>query len=668
MGRTVNCAPSAERSSHWFLSHRASDGRSLEPSALKDPNNARALVAGWEGSPFVLIRRMYLFAVASETVFPAREAWSALEALDDELFWGGAAQVEIMRLATGRWQDFESAEREKFEARVRSGLPRELFSPEAFPVEEDWTVAKDAAAYKRLARLQAVGWPVSAASQATLGEILGRHPKWTLGPSDREDFAVWHESRSGPDGQPELLAGVKDEALVSEAMRLQRERVYDQGDIWRVLTEADPERALRALKLEASASRFEPMAWRDLLWAASNQGDAELQIEVANAVLGMPADILRELLPAAASWLQRRRESLKGDPPEEADFLRIWDRLAAVAYPQDSGPIEEGEKDLVSLAINDPAGTLAWTFLDHIADQRPMRKTKFRGEYSKRLNLTVNAPGRAGLLARVLLGRSLAYIKSIAPSWAATNLVPCLSWDRPHAAAMWGAFAGGGHVGTSRLFNAVKAPMLDAFARRGLGEHDLEALISQLLAIEFAHRRGELGGYMLTPAEIKRVLSVGAHSTRATAAWLLWRAMGEEKGEPADKSARWREIVGPVFRDIWPLDSRFRDEQVSERLVLMTLECEDAFDDAVNAVIDFVVPYRLYLIAHSLRLQKEHDALVRRYPRASLRLANALIDPAIHPVPNDLADFLELCVDADPSVTAEPTYIRLFGLRRLQGS
>jgi len=49
--------------------------------------------------------------------------------------------------------------------------------------------------------------------------------------------------------------------------------------------------------------------------------------------------------------------------------------------------------------------------------------------------------------------------------------------------------------------------------------------------------------------------------------------------------------------------------------VLMALECDDAFGDTVDTVIDFVVPYQLYLIAHSLRLQKEHDALLRRPPK-----------------------------------------------------
>jgi len=451
---------------------------------------------------------MYLFAVADKTVFQADEAWSALAALEDKIFWGGGAQVEIMRLATGRWADFAEAQREKFEARIRAGLPRELFPPEAFADEDDWSMAKDSAAYKRLARLEAAGWPLCPASQAALNEIVSRRPRWTHAAGDRDDFSVRHESRRGPSGRPELLAAIKDDALVSEAMRIQRERTHDQRDIWRVLIEADPERALRGLKSDAGSGRFEPVAWRDLLWAAFDKGDAGLQFDVADALLTMPTATLGELLAPAASWLQKHRESLKSDPPDETTFLRVWDRLAALAYPQDGGPIEEVESDLTSSALNDPAGLLAWTLLDHIADQNPAQNSELRPQYSTRLNVAVNAGGRAGLLARVQLVRSLAYLEAIDPSWAATNLVPCLFWKRPHAAAMWGAFADAGNLGTPRLFNTVKARMLEAFERTDLGDRDLEALISQLLFIEFAHRRGEALDYPLTPAEVKHAPSL----------------------------------------------------------------------------------------------------------------------------------------------------------------
>ena len=91
-------------------------------------------------------------------------------------------------------------------------------------------------------------------------------------------------------------------------MRLQRDRAYDQRDIWRLLTEADPERAFRALKLQANTRRFEFVAWRELLWAACGKGDAATQFEVAAVLLSMPATTLEELLEPVASWLQRRRK------------------------------------------------------------------------------------------------------------------------------------------------------------------------------------------------------------------------------------------------------------------------------------------------------------------------------------------------------------------------
>ena len=100
----------------------------------------------------------------------------------------------------------------------------------------------------------------------------------------------------------------------------------------------------------------------------------------------------------------------------------------------------------------------------------------------------------------------------------------------------------------------------------------------------------------------------------------------------------------------------------------MALECEDAFPEAVDAIVDFLVPYQLYQLSHSLRLEVGHGALVVEHPATFVRLANALIDPAIYPPPNDLATFLEECVRADPSVANEPGYTRLFALRRQMGA
>ena len=100
----------------------------------------------------------------------------------------------------------------------------------------------------------------------------------------------------------------------------------------------------------------------------------------------------------------------------------------------------------------------------------------------------------------------------------------------------------------------------------------------------------------------------------------------------------------------------------------MALECEGAFPDAVDAIVDFLVPYQLYELSMSLRLEQKHSNLVRQHPAAFVRLANALIDPTVYLVPGDLAVFLEECVTADPRLVNERSYIRLYALRRGRGA
>lgn len=144
--------------------------------------------------------------------------------------------------------------------------------------------------------------------------------------------------------------------------------------------------------------------------------------------------------------------------------------------------------------------------------------------------------------------------------------------------------------------------------------------------------------------------------------------MGDENGEPADRATRWRQIILPFFQDIWPLDVRLRNKETARNLVHMALECEGAFPEAADAIIDLVVPYQLYQISGSLRLEQKHDHLIREHPLAFVRLTNALIDPAAYPVPHDLAKLLEDCFSVDPTVAKDLAYIRLYGLRRQRGA
>jgi hypothetical protein len=232
-----------------------------------------------------------------------------------------------------------------------------------------------------------------------------------------------------------------------------------------------------------------------------------------------------------------------------------------------------------------------------------------------------------------------------------------------------------------------QGPTLAAFERNELSDNEFENVVSKLLNISIWHQRGEAPEYDLTSAEIRRALTIGPPSVRRNVAWLLWRAMAEgdgeeedlqqeqheeqdQKSEPVvvDRATRWREVLGPLFTNIWPLDARLRSEDTTKNLVLMAEECEEAFPEVVEAIIDLIVPYELYELSISLMLEDKHRELVGQYPRAFVKLVNALVDPALFPVPRDLAPVLQGCVAADPAVANDAAYIRLYGLRRQRGA
>jgi hypothetical protein len=634
--------------------------------ADRDSKTAHALAAVWASSPYLLIQRLYLHTLCEVKAATPRQAFAALKQLDDGMFWLSDAQVEIMRLLTGRWQEFSSEERDMLELRIKQGISRELFPADAFENEEEWTSLWDFGVMRRLVRIASSGGSLSADSLTLLGEIRARHPKWTPNPDDRDDFKVWRQSRSGPQGDPTLLANVTESALVAEAMRLQREERYEQGDVWRLVCSADPERALRALALEVQQGRWEAEAWRCLLWTACEKGDLEFQQNLGRHLTTMPNSTITELLPSATAWLQRRRELLASPVPEDELFLRLWDRFAGLVFVSVSDQAKRAG-DVTTRALGDPAGVLALVLLQSIAAAKPQIGDKFRPEYSSRLIWAVSAEGEPGLFARIVLSSSLSYLDAVDAEWTSIHMLPHFAMDAPDAPALWHTRSGDS-VGSAALFNRLKPAMLHAFERDDLAERDLEGLMGQLLTVAIGRGRQEAHDYNLESNEVKRALSKSSPRVRRNAAWQFWRLMADENGDPQDRGRRWQELIGPLFREVWPLDARLRDEGVSHNLVLMALECDSAFEDAVDAIIDFVVPERQFQLSHSLRLEKHHDDLLRCYPKLFLRVANALIDPAVHPVPSDLSEFLDACIAADEGVVAESAYVRLDGLRRLSAA
>jgi hypothetical protein len=209
----------------------------------------------------------------------------------------------------------------------------------------------------------------------------------------------------------------------------------------------------------------------------------------------------------------------------------------------------------------------------------------------------------------------------------------------------------------------LSGDFLEAARRAGASENiaGLAYNLVQLSRWAIDHPSGVSGSLL---PQIRAALAAAHPKLRERTARVLWVRMAGENDETFDRAGRWRLEVGRVFDQIWPLDANARDPDTSRNLVMMALECGDAFPDAVEAIRDVVVPYDVVTIGGWLQGQPSHREATAGHPRAFFRLLDAVLSYEKDAIPTDLGSVLDECLAADQSLRSEPSFVRLDALRR----
>ena len=166
--------------------------------------------------------------------------------------------------------------------------------------------------------------------------------------------------------------------------------------------------------------------------------------------------------------------------------------------------------------------------------------------------------------AGMVLAAAVWFLFERAPKWTAENIVPLFDWSSPDAHAAWSSLKYSNYIGSPKLIRLMKEPFLALFGRDDVDEDDLQNFAEWLAAIMLAKQAGD-ADYPITPTEARSALRQAGAKGLSSVGHRL--AVEMEKAKPKEKIARWRNIVGPVFQNIWPLDAELQTSSSTFKLV-----------------------------------------------------------------------------------------------------
>lgn len=268
----------------------------------------------------------------------------------------------------------------------------------------------------------------------------------------------------------------------------------------------------------------------------------------------------------------------------------------------------------------------------------------------------VNVDNRVtNLRTTVVLSRA-----ALDPAWVASNLLPQLLDESEDALDLMSVVAQSSAPQYADLFNLLKPAIFRALEHEQTDEAVREQLCGTLVGAALSTIAG-FQGFELTAVECRHALTRMPASVLSRMAWELGSMLREREDGPA-RAGYWDAAIAPFLRNYWPNDVAVRTAEVSKNLIRLPALADEAFERAVELILDLVRPIQRYELRFGLGLDEEGE-LIARYPRALLKLVVAVLDRAAPP-PSDIAALAEKLLRAEPQIAADPAFWRLRTMRR----
>jgi hypothetical protein len=550
--------------------------------------------------------------------------------------------VEVHRLIRARWSDFSPPAADTIQNRIAGGPPVHWFREGA---EVDELV--DRSRFDLLGDLERIGAQLNDPAKATLEAIRKRWPEWELRPSEQAGFHIWHEGGSAIVGDVGKFEGVSDDALLPAAKAAADTRQFMEGDAWQALCQSNPARALRGLSAEANRGNRPAWAWNPFLWAARELKGPENVTQAATLLLNSSEAEFAQVAETVSYWLVEKTKELRDDL-----LWALWDRIEETIPRNDVG---RRMRDALTESMSSPAGRLGEVLLKKLTkgaggEEMPQ---EMRQRFDRLL-----APGdTVGFFARVRVAAAVSFLFERAPFWTAERIIPLFDWTSPEAQAAWSARKYATYIGSPELFGWTKAPFLELFGRSDVPQEDRSTYAEWLAAIMIANERQQ-ASYPITKPEARLALRRAGSTALGSVGHRL--AVEMERAKAEEKQTVWRNVVGPVFTGIWPLDAELQSPANTFKLVQILRAAGSAFPEAADVIIPFIRPEEPRRHTSVFSISKADEVIYSSSPNKMLDLLAAVVGDAPVKSALELNKALSRVRGHAPNIANTKKYQKLF--------
>ena len=654
-------------------------------------------VRRWKLTNSPIHLRLWAALSRDSRVTPANEVSTLMLSLDDRRFWNLYDYPEIAELRAKRFSEFDPHEQATLTARIRKRPPRNQW-----PRKDDKDRIENVRLYwtvRELKRIEIAGVSLSKRDKAWLDARIHVFPELVQMARLDEGFrnapkGSWVSPN--PDSRYDLLAGEERlkalEVALSSASGGWDDDPAGRAADW-IRQPGNPLRVLVDLESIPDGGAAFARVWERFGWAhspAMEQGEDAAQRDVPaetsrtlSLLDKLPETTIQQAIGGISHWLSAWEKLVVVLPEGFSVWLKVWP--IAVDVTNEQQPVEEeihlntvaqssDDREPMDLdTLNTPAGKLVGVFLAACPNLRGNNRPFDVDGVPRRMRDTIiAATGRSGLIALHRMIEALPYFLHADPDWTHEHLIKPLITDNAEAITLWRAIARRTHF--SEVLKIIGGPMAERATDRRLGRETRRSLVFSLV-IECLHAFREQRESAVPYARIQQMIrslddEVRSYGAEAVQRFVRDVSGSREGGHPSPEQL-FLSAAKPFLQIVWPQERSLSTPGVSRALANLPAAAREAFEEAVETIERFLVPFKCWsMVDYGLYGNEEGKpklSSINNHAKtvAFLRLLDLTIGRAEGSViPHDLADALDQIRKVAPDLAENQVFRRLATMAR----